>query len=225
MTDQYLKIPKLMDVAKYFYSIPWFFRKYFAKPSFFKFDGREYAYFSHPYNGTWMNERAVEIPLIWEQVASHSSDAVLEVGNVLSHYFQVKHLVVDKYERLPGVISDDILDVDLPQKFNCIVSISTLEHVGWDESPRVPGKHIQAIKKMKQLLSPDGKMFATIPLGYNPSIDEDLFAGRLGSDQISYFKRLGNDMWRESSRDKVRDSSYGKKFRTTDGLALCVWRG
>lgn len=214
-----------MDVAKYAYGIPWLFRKLFFKPSSFKFNSRDYAYFSHPYNGTWMNERAIEIPLILEQVAAHSPEAVLEVGNVLSHYFKSSHLVVDKYERRADVISQDILEVDLPRKFDCIVSISTLEHVGWDEMPRVPRKHLQAIVKMKSLLLPGGKMFATIPLGYNPSFDEDLFSGGLGCDQVDYFKRLTSTAWRESVQAEVLDSSYGKKYRAADGLAFCVWLG
>jgi SAM-dependent methyltransferase len=224
MTDKFLKKPGLMDVAKYVYSIPWFLRKLLVRPSYFEFKDREYAYLSHPYNGTWMNERAVEIPLIWEEVAKHPPEDVLEVGNVLSHYFRVEHLVVDKYERRSGVISKDILDVDLRRRFDCIVSVSTLEHVGWDEVPRVPGKHLQAIEKMRQLLTPDGRIFATIPLGYNPTIDADLFAGRLRCDQISFFKRLGSAVWRESSMEEVRESTYGKRFRTTDGLTWCVWR-
>lgn len=213
-----------MDIAKYIYSILLFFRRLHKQPSSFTFNNRELSYFEHPYNGTWMNERAIEIPLIWEQVISHSPSTVLEVGNVLSHYFAVEHLVIDKYEHRPGVISEDILDVNLSQNFDCIVSISTLEHIGWDEIPRVPGKYIQAIRKMKQLLSTNGKLFATIPLGYNPNIDQDLFNEKLGCNQVFYFKRLTKDAWQETSIDHVRNSRYGKLYRTTDGLALCVWQ-
>lgn len=224
MADRYLASPRLMDVARYVYSIPWFFRRRFARPSYFTFAGRVHAYYSHPYNRTWMNERAVEIPLILDHIASFPPHDVLEVGNVLSHYFPVSHLIVDKYERAPGVIPADIVSVDLARRFSCIVSISTLEHIGWDEAPRVHGKHLQAIAKMRRLLSPEGRMFATMPLGHNPFLDEDLFAERLGCHQVSYFKRLGNTVWRESCRDEVRDSSYGRAYRTTDGLAFCVWR-
>jgi hypothetical protein len=224
MAGIYLGSPKLMDMAKYVYSGLRFFRKFYRQPAFFVFNDQEYAYFEHPYNGTWMNERAVEIPLMWEQLKSYSPERVLEVGNVLSHYFVTKHAVVDKYERRPGVISNDILDVELPQKFDCIVSISTLEHIGWDETPRVPGKHISAIMKMKQLLSVDGKLFATVPLGYNPSFDQDLFSGKLGCSQAFYFKRLTKETWCQASLDQVRASRYGEKYRTTDGLAVCMWQ-
>jgi len=224
MTEKYIGIPKLMDLAKYGYGIALFFRRMFRKPSSFVFDGQNLIYFEHPYNGTWMNERSVEIPVIWEQVKSLSPDKVLEVGNVLSHYFEVKHLVVDKYERRPGVISDDILDVKLDEKFDRIVSISTLEHIGWDEVPRSPGKYIQAIERLRTLLTDEGILIATIPLGYNPSFDQDLFEQRLKCDRVSYLKRLTIYSWGEASQEDIRGAQYGKKYRTTEGLAVCIWR-
>lgn len=225
MKEKYIQSSFLMDMAKYFYAILLFFRMRFSRTLFFRFNGREYAYFTHPYNGTWMNERAVEIPLIWEQVNSCSPEETLEVGNVLSHYFNVKHLVVDKYEKFPGGIAKDIVDVSLPKQFKCIVSISTIEHVGWDEVPRVSGKYLQAIEKMRLFLMPGGKMFITIPLGYNLPLQLDLFSGNLGCDQVFYFKRLSREVWSQSSEDQVRNSTYGIKYRTTDGLAICMWQG
>jgi hypothetical protein len=223
MPKIYLGSPILMDMARYYYSILLLFRRLYKRLSSFTFNGRKYIYFEHPYNGTWMNERSIEIPLMWEQVTSCLPDTVLEVGNVLSHYFEIKHLVVDKYEHRQGVINDDIVNVEFSKEFDCIISISTLEHIGWDEVPRVPGKHIQAIEKMKQLLSANGKLIATIPLGYNPHFDQDILNEKLGCYQVFYFKRLAKDRWQETSIDQVRQSQYRKKYRSTDGLAVCVW--
>lgn len=39
-----------------------------------------------------------------------------------------------------------------------IISISTLEYVGWNEDPRDPGKVIRAIENLLELLSPSGKI-------------------------------------------------------------------
>jgi hypothetical protein len=55
-----------------------------------------------------------------------------------------------------------------------IVSISTLEHVGWDEEDKNPVKVLQAIEILKSLLAPLGKIVVTLPLGYNPIIDDYL---------------------------------------------------
>jgi len=51
---------------------------------------------------------------------------------VLSHYFAVKHDIVDKYEIAPSVVNEDLVNFKPGKKYDLIVSISTLEHVGWD---------------------------------------------------------------------------------------------
>ncbi|MBH0190215.1 MAG: hypothetical protein HP492_00290, partial [Nitrospira sp.] len=109
----------------------------------FRFGGREYDYLYHPYNRTWKNERGVEIPIFRELLLQHEGKRVLEVGNVLSHYFPIQHDVVDKYEVSPGVINKDIVGFLPQQTYHLIVSISTLEHVGWDEQPQEPAKLLQ----------------------------------------------------------------------------------
>lgn len=70
---------------------------------------------------------------------------MLEVGNVLSHYFPIHHDIVDKYEVCPGVINQDIADFLPQEKYDLILSISTVEHVGWDEQPQEPTKLLQVI--------------------------------------------------------------------------------
>ena len=70
----------------------------------------------------------------------HSSGKVLEVGNVLSWYGPVHHDVLDKYEVTSGVINQDVVDFVPRHQYNVIVAISTIEHVGWDETPRDPTK-------------------------------------------------------------------------------------
>jgi len=64
-------------------------------PRTFKFQGRHYGYFCHRYNYTWRNERAIEVPIIWKMVEENREGRVLEVGNVLAHYFPVRHDVLD----------------------------------------------------------------------------------------------------------------------------------
>jgi hypothetical protein len=57
--------------------------------------------------------------------------------------------VADKYEVSPGVINKDIVEFVPPQKYDLIVSISTLEHVGWNEQPREPTKLLRAIEHLR----------------------------------------------------------------------------
>ncbi|MEO8504761.1 MAG: hypothetical protein ABI609_12755 [Acidobacteriota bacterium] len=221
--QRYLSAPWLMDAAKLAYCVPWAWRRLLVRTASFVHDGREYPYFSHPYNATWRNERAIEIPLIMPHVTGFEPMEVLEVGNVLSHYFPVRHLVVDRYERRRCVLAGDIVGLELPRRFRRIVSISTLEHVGWDERPRVAGKHRRAIASMRRLLATDGQLIATIPMGYNPGLDDDLLGDRLGCAEVAYFKRSRATEWRAAPALEMQGTSYGKRFRAADGLALCKW--
>ena len=112
----------------------------------FELDGQRYHYLYNRHKFTWLTERAVEVPVAQALVDEHASDRVLEIGNVLSHYRPQQHLVVDKYEQAPGVLNRDVLDLGGLGQFDLIVAISTLEHVGWDESPRDPAKAQRAVK-------------------------------------------------------------------------------
>lgn len=136
-------------------------------PRTFTFSGRSYRYFYHTCNTTWKNERAVEVPIIWEIVKDYQGKSILEVGDVLSHYFKVKHDIVDKYEKADGVINKDILDYKVKEKYDLIVSISTLEHIGFDERTRDPTKTLKAMKHLKSLLKKGGKLIVTVPVGFN----------------------------------------------------------
>lgn len=223
MAAYYLRNMDLMKYAKWIYLIPWIFRKVFRKNSTFTHDGRKHNYFAHPYNATWLNERAVEIPVIVEQIRKYNSISVLEIGNVTSHYFKTSHIVIDKYESSSMAVPVDIMDYNPGRQFDCIVSISTIEHVGWDEVPRDKQKHRRAIERILTWLAPGGKLFVTIPLGYNPSIDADIFSGALNCPTIHYFKRIGTTEWINADKTEVLGSSYGSEYRSTNGLAICEW--
>ena len=116
--------------------IPFLYYKLFMRNRTFSFQQKKYNYFIKEYNTTWRTERAVEIPIVC-QVIGERKGKILEVGNVLSHYFNFEHDIVDKYEKGEGVNNQDVTTLDLKDKYDLILSISTLEHVGWDEkNPR-----------------------------------------------------------------------------------------
>jgi SAM-dependent methyltransferase len=194
----------------------WAAHYYGRRPPRETFDvlGRSYRYFYHLYNITWKNERAVEIAVARDFVEHHPSDQVLEVGNVLSWYGPVRHDVLDKYEVMRGVINDDIIDFEPGHRYDAIVAISTMEHVGWDETPRDPTKVLRAIDHLKRLLAPGGRMLITAPLGYNAALDAALGDGTLRFTRQSFMKRVGRTRWREASWEEVKDLAY-----VTDGGA------
>lgn len=175
--------------------MPWVAR---GRHGRFRFEGREHGYLYHPYKQTWMTERAVEVPVIRAIVAEHATARVLEVGHVLGHYGPVGHTVVDKYEQAPGVLNHDVFELAPLGEFDLIVAISTLEHVGWDESPRVPGRAGEAVTALAARLAPGGRLVITVPVGYNPSFDAGLRSGAVALDSVAALRQIrSGPHWRQ----------------------------
>ena len=184
----------------------YFYYKIF-KPKTFYFNGKEFNYFYGLYNATWKNERVVEIPIVLDTLKRFDEKDILEVGNVLSHYFSVEHDIIDKYEKTKGVINQDVVNFKSKKKYDLIVSISTFEHIGWDENPKEPLKILNVIKNLKSHLSYKGKMIITFPKGYNSYLDKLLNDGKLGFSKIYYLMKIPeNNRWVEiNPKDNTKD--------------------
>lgn len=186
--------------------LPWSLR---GTRGCFAFGGEEYDYLYHRYKFTWLTERAVEVPIAQALVDRHRGARILEVGNVLSHYRRQDHLVVDKYERRPGVLGRDVLDLADLGPFDLVVAISTLEHVGRDEEPRDPGKAVEAIQALRSLLARKGRLVLTVPVGYHSDLDRAL---QLGQVPVARLRALRRDRlgphWREVPADTVWGAAY-----------------
>jgi SAM-dependent methyltransferase len=169
-----------------------------------------------------LNERCVEIPIIKGILCDYQSKKILEIGNVLSKYFSFEHDIVDRYEIKGNVINQDVVDFKSTSKYDLIVSISTLEHVGWDERPRDDTKILCAVANLKNLVRPQGGLIVvTLPLGYNTALDELIKSGRLKFTNQYYLKRIskGNE-WRESAWKDVQHANYGKPYPNVNAVLI-----
>jgi SAM-dependent methyltransferase len=185
----------------------------------FGFQGALYPYFAHHYNETWRNERAVEVPLARAQLRGE----VLEVGNVLAHYDPHVHTVIDLYEPAPDVLNVDVVDYVTDRRFDTIVAISTLEHVGFDEATPDPGKPRRAVEHLAGLLAPGGTLWVSVPLGYNPAINELMAPGAGVFDRVAYLQRVSADnRWQEASWAQVEGSVYGQPFLAGNAIAVAT---
>ena len=202
----------------------WQYYKRFPPQQTFTLQGKPYRYFYNLYNITWKNERAVEIPIVWDAVQANASRRILEIGNVLSWYFPIQHDVLDKYEIADGVINEDIVDFNPPEKYDLIVSISTLEHVGWDESQREPAKIVRAVEHLKNLLSPGGCLLITAPLGYNTALDEYLQNGSFGFTKQLFLKRNSQKTdWLEVDERKAYETITSKTYRASEVVLIATY--
>jgi len=153
-------------------------------------EGKKTFYFNQKefyYNWIKVNnpiEIAVEIPIAFNFFADvQKSASILEVGNVLSHY--ENHLsetlgltsrrVVDKFEVEVGVDNEYLMNLLSEKKYDAIVSLSTVEHIGQKGDPsggygeqaedRDLEGPLKTIAKIYDLLAPDGKALITLPVG------------------------------------------------------------
>ncbi len=198
---------------------------YVAKPKRFSFRGQEYPYFAAWYGKTYLIERAVEIPVASAYVERYAGRRILEVGNVLPHFFAVDHDVVDKYEAAPGVLNVDVIDYVADEPYDLIVSVSTLEHVGWDEGSREPEKALRAIEHLVSMLASGGELVITWPIGWNHALDDAVRSGRLRFTEAAFLKRVSRiPRWREVEWPDVQRAQYGRPFRSANAVFFGVIR-
>lgn len=219
------------------------YKEMFAKPFFwalapiiipflpkqsFSYKNKLLRNFYHRYSTTWRNERQIEIPIAREIIAPYVSTCwknyhprfnknpinILEVGNVLSHYYDYPHDCVDKFEKAQGVINADIVDWKPKRRYDLILSISTFEHIGYDDDEETYNKPLLAIADCLDILNPGGKMVITLPLGYNPAIDDMLLTGKLIANSETYYRYGINIVWEEVNRKEALHSYKQKEYKT-----------
>lgn len=149
----------------------------------FIYQGKHLPYNRIGYNNT--GERAIEIPIALIFLATlEKKNKILEVGNTLSHYENSlseyigirPRRIVDKFEIALGVDNVDLMDITSEEKYDAIISVSTVEHIGQgiEPSSKAYGEHIQirdieaplkAIAKIYDLLALGGQALITVPFG------------------------------------------------------------
>ena len=148
----------------------------------FVFQGKNLSYNRIQYNNP--SERSVEVSIGFEFLAHVKNSArVIEVGNVLSYYENSlservgvsNRRIIDKFEIDIGIDNEDLMSLPSAEKYDSIVSISTVEHIGQGVDPS--GAYgeltngldreapLKAIAKIYDLLAVDGKALITVPFG------------------------------------------------------------
>lgn len=192
----------------------------------FSYRSRELEFFRHPYNRTWLGERSIEIPTARDFLERQNINSYgLEVGNVLSHYQPINHKVVDKYEQGADVENQDVLNITSSTQFDWIITISTLEHVGWDEPEKDFTKAVRSLEFLRSLLKPaTGRMFVTIPLGYHPHIDAYILSGAPGVEYEVIYVRDYKDRWSQVDFPEPHQICYLHELRSAGILWVAELR-
>jgi hypothetical protein len=200
------------------------FRMLIKNTEKFSFNSKKYPYFWHSYNNTFSHERAIEIPIIMDYIKKRKEQRILEVGNVLSHYFETGWDVLDKYEKGIDVINQDIIQYKPSKKYNLVVSVSTIEHIGFDETPKDPKQIFAAIKNLRKILQKNGELIVTVPIGWNPYLDKLLIKKKLGFHEEYYFKRYDwRNYWKQVwTMDEIKDAQFSRPYIGANGLFIGI---
>lgn len=189
----------------------------------FSLNGEDYPYYYALYNGTFLKERAVEIPLVMKYVNDFKGKNILEIGNVLSHYIAFTHDIVDKYEKAEGVNNIDIIEYTPHIKYDLIISISTFEHIGWDEIPQEKGKILIALNKLKGMMNPGANAILTLPLGHNEYFDGILKNNLFEFDEKYFLKRITKDnQWIQVDYASLGEVKYNHPFQNANVLFIGI---
>jgi hypothetical protein len=191
------------------------------KEKTFSFDGATLKYFYAKYNITWVTERVLEVPIGMHCIQRAGEENSLEVGNVLSHYFPPKHAILDKFEKGPGIINEDILDYRPDRKFDLVLSISTFEHIGYeDDGPPDAEKIRSAIAACQRLLSAKGRLVITVPFGYNPYMDRYIAEGQINPDRVSYYEKTNKLDWISTTKEAALKRKYAKPYPYANAIMV-----
>ncbi len=211
------RIYELRKYPSYYYFL------FFRKNNVFLFNGEKYTYFYNPYNFTQTNERIIEVPIARKIIKKFNKKKILEVGNVLSHYYPVNYTILDKYEKSENLINEDVTTYLPKEKYDLIISISTLEHVGWNEKKKDSKKIPVAIKHLYSLLKKKGMLFFTMPLGYNPYLDNIFRKKRIPLAKLYFLKRVSNlNEWKQVSFEDVKNARYNYPFYKANALIVGI---
>lgn len=196
--------------------------------STFEYQGKALSLTYHRHNATWSNERAVEVTIAGEYLDRYAGKTILEIGNVTPHYFDVRHMILDKYEKTSGsikVINQDLTDFATDQRFDLILSISTVEHIGFDDDGDSRIKIPLTISKCRSMLQSGGVFFITVPLGYNPVLDDFIATDELGCEKVTYIRRDTRRKWVRCRKEDALRCEYGRPYPYANCIMVAEFDG
>jgi SAM-dependent methyltransferase len=179
----------------------------------------------------WSDERAIEIP--WCLARYDGERRVLDVGSAYAEAPYLEGLgalaapelvTVDLNE--PADVVADVRDLPFPDdRFDLVYCISTLEHIGRDNSvygidaePAAGGEE-SALRELGRVLAPDGRLLVSMPTGEQSDLGWQI--QRKPLDWIDLFERAGfvvfedelyvraADGWRAGTLAEAEQARYG----------------
>jgi SAM-dependent methyltransferase len=192
--------------------------------------------------GFRLDERCVEYPWFFSRL-DHANSSLLDAGSALNFDYLLglpilenKNIVIytlspertfprSNISYIYGDLRQTIIRGDC---FDCIVSISTLEHIGMDNTALYsrdqrfaesrPRDYMKVIEEFRRLLKSGGKLFITVPFGFYKNhgwlqiFDEVMVNSVIDTfdssgSQITYYKYFA-DGWQISTANDCAECTY-----------------
>lgn len=169
----------------------------------FKVNNLEFKYCRSEANNAYKNERTVEVPTgKWALDIMLKYGPVVEIGDVMWHYYPISHVVIDLYEKRDGVANINFLDFD-PSGTN-VLSISTIEHIGHAEynRPSIPNGFMNA---MNSIVNRAKLYFITLPIGFRDDITNFIKDSKL---QKAYLYLQSDFSWKQIPIEEFSPKFY-----------------
>lgn len=193
----------------------------------FYFKWIKMKYFCHLYNTTYRNERAIELPILDYIINDNLNNTtkILEIWNVLSHYKNISLLdytIVDKFDNNKSIIKEDAEFFNNNKLYDLIISISTFEHIWFDDDIKDSNKSLRTFNNMKKLLNDWWKMIITIPVWWNKDIDKKIFDWEFDFNENYYYtKNKWN--WIESTKENTINLKYDIKIPSANWIFIWIY--
>ena len=195
-----------------------------------------------PGYGRSLDERMVELPWFLEKLPKDAA-RLLDAGSTLNHELILDQLPLDRMRLFIATLApeahacwnrgvsytyEDLRDLSFRDGFfDCAACLSTLEHVGMDnslytakagfrESSRKD--YLKVVAQLKRVLRPGGLLLVSVPYGVETDLGwfqqfgramlDELIAAFNPVKQDSRFFRYRADGWRVASQEECDDAEY-----------------
>jgi SAM-dependent methyltransferase len=193
--------------------------------------------------GRWLDERIIEYPWLFSHLPA-GPGRLLDAGSTLNHDYVLAHeklanksviimtLAPEEncfWRRGISYLYGDLRNTRFRNEaFDCIVSLSVIEHVGLDNRMYAPGAaavephsegYLDALREFHRILRPGGECYISVPFGKHSlrkwlqvfdgaMIDYVVEAFAPQSHTEEYFAYSESAGWQPATRESAADSVY-----------------
>jgi SAM-dependent methyltransferase len=195
--------------------------------------------------GVALDERCIEYPWIIGQLAHLRDDSrILDAGSALNWSYVLDHILTGRrklhiltlfpesrcfWDRGVSYLYEDLRDIPVRDDYyDVVVCISTLEHVGFDNSIHTgddvysehrPTDFLLAVNEMHRVLRPGGALLLTVPfgvrcdLGFSQQFDRELLHeaingfGESAEAQVVFYRYTAGG-WHVATADECAECEY-----------------